>query len=160
MTNNPTANGPCRYHGNNTARETDSGAKSAGAGIIAARLSDLERNSATRRQRAGADSPPKAAGDRPALLAQQKVEKEAAKYHCRSHVDADRQWIMTHLRNGMKPREIEGLTRRSSAFIYSCKKLLAGEYPREATIAGQLSGYCSVYRRVQTGVQVPPKHQS
>jgi hypothetical protein len=34
---------------------------------------------------------------------------------------------MTHLRNGMKPREIEGLTRRSSAFIYSCKKLLAGE---------------------------------
>ena len=64
MTNNPTANGPCRYHGNNTARETDSGAKSAGAGIIAARLSDLERNSATRRQRAGADSPPKAAGDR------------------------------------------------------------------------------------------------
>ncbi|HFZ0438988.1 TPA: hypothetical protein ACIJOI_001933 [Raoultella ornithinolytica] len=60
-------------------------------------------------------------------LAQQKVEKEAAKYHCRSHVDADRQWIMTHLRNGMKPREIEGLTRRSSAFIYSCKKLLAGE---------------------------------
>ena len=62
-----------------------------------------------------------------ALLTQQKVEKEAAKYHCRSHVDADRQWIMTHLRNGMKPREIEGLTRRSSAFIYSCKKLLAGE---------------------------------
>ncbi|BBQ90260.1 hypothetical protein [Raoultella ornithinolytica] len=25
-----------------------------------------------------------------ALLAQQKVDKEAAKYHCRSHVDADR----------------------------------------------------------------------
>ena len=121
MTNNPTANGPCRYHGNNTARETDSGAKSAGAGIIAARLSDLERNSelapiARQKQQEIA-----------ALLAQQKVEKEAAKYHCRSHVDADRQWIMTHLRNGMKPREIEGLTRRSSAFIYSCKKLLAGE---------------------------------
>lgn len=62
-----------------------------------------------------------------ALLTQQKVEKEAAKYHCRSHIDADREWIMTHLRNGMKPREIEGLTRRSSAFIYRCKKLLAGE---------------------------------
>lgn len=62
-----------------------------------------------------------------ALLTQQKVEKEAAKYHCRSHIDADREWIMTHLRNGMKPRKIEGLTRRSSAFIYRCKKLLAGE---------------------------------
>ncbi|BBV77236.1 MULTISPECIES: hypothetical protein [Klebsiella] len=62
-----------------------------------------------------------------ALLAQQKVEKEAAKYHCRSHVEADRQCILTYLRNGLKPREIEGLTRRSSAFIYSCKKLLAGE---------------------------------
>jgi hypothetical protein len=74
MTNNPTANGPCRYHGNNTARETDSGAKSAEAGIIAARLSDLERNSATRRQRADADSPPKQQ-EIAALLAQQKVEK-------------------------------------------------------------------------------------
>ena len=61
-----------------------------------------------------------------ALLAQQKVEKEAAKYHCRSHVEADRQCILTYLRNGLKPREIEGLTRRYSAFIYSCKKLLAG----------------------------------
>ncbi len=62
-----------------------------------------------------------------ALLEQQKVEKEAAKYHCRSHIDADRECILAHLRNGMKPREIEGLTLRSSAFIYSCKKLLSGK---------------------------------
>ncbi|HAT1619196.1 TPA: hypothetical protein I8Y12_002595 [Raoultella planticola] len=62
-----------------------------------------------------------------ALLAQQKVEKEAAKSPCRSDIDADRESIMAHLRNGMKPREIEGLTRRSSAFIYSCKKRLAEE---------------------------------
>lgn len=62
-----------------------------------------------------------------ALLKQQTVQKASAKYNCRSHIAADRETIMAHLRNGMKPREIEGLTQRSSAFIYRCKKLLAGE---------------------------------
>ncbi len=117
------------------------------------RASAVERNRATRRQRTDADSPPQTTGDRRAADAA-KVEKEAAKYHCRSHIDADREWIMTHLRNGMKPREIEGLTRRSSAFIYRCKA--AGRRITLApTIADQLSGYCSLCRRSQTGVQEP-----
>ncbi|WP_434585604.1 hypothetical protein ACMYSP_03550 [Klebsiella sp. R390] len=58
------------------------------------------------------------------LLQQKKDQQAASRYNCRAHVAADRELIIAYLRNGMKPREIEALTQRSSAFIYHCKKLL------------------------------------
>lgn len=40
------------------------------------------------------------------------------------NVEIDRQKIIQYLKNGMSASQIEALTQRSKAFIYSCKKYL------------------------------------